>query len=374
MINIVSAMIYVVKIPFRFSFKHALAARLCADTVLLKIQLDNGQYGWGEAIPREYLTGETLDSVIADLQNYYLPLAKSLSFAPGENPLPKLYSLYLHADHERKTASYGALEIAVIDALAKTTKKSIYDFLSLAKNTVKLTAPLGGGGVKSLRWVSALFRLLGFTDYKLKVGLRENDDARLSTVRKILPAKKFSLRIDANAAWDVNTALDELQKFAEFNILSCEQPAKTIAELSALRQQTNCPIMADESLCTMADAQQLLTNNAADIWNLRLAKNGGFNGVMTLSKLAQANNLATHLGVLVGETSLLTAAQRALAGNGNFQHVEYGFPRILLKDDPFRGAPAGYFGVGKPLKNKVGFGIRVVPKILEKITVKRLEI
>lgn len=378
--KILSLTAYVVRIPFRFSFKHALAERRRADSVLLRVGLDNGAAGWGEAVPRAYLTGESVDSVLADLREW-AAAARALDLPDGVSPLSALFPLYETADAARKTAAYAALELAVLDAVGTASGRPAREMLGLPARAVKLTAPLGGGGVKSVRWLARVFKLLGFTDYKLKVGLRDNDAARLRAVREVIADRaRFDLRIDANAAWDAALAGVRLREFAQFGVSSCEQPVARAEDFPEVAARAGCPLMADESLCTRADARRLLAlgggraAGAAALWNLRLAKNGGFNGLFALRDLARDNGVAVHLGALVGETSLLTAAGRAAAGAAEFRHVEYGFPRILLRDDPFRGGAAGYFGTGEPASARPGWGVRLVPEALRRITVQTVEL
>jgi muconate cycloisomerase len=75
-----------------------------------------------------------------------------------------------------------------------------------------------------------------------------------------------------------------------------------------VRQSVGLPVMADESLCTFEDGQRLIDSEAADIFNIRLGKCGGFSGAMRLVQLARENKLGCHLGSLVGETGILTSA------------------------------------------------------------------
>src|SRR5581483_12485069 len=51
--------VLVVELPLRFSFGHALAARKSTRNVLVRVVLDSGHVGYGEGVPREYVTGET---------------------------------------------------------------------------------------------------------------------------------------------------------------------------------------------------------------------------------------------------------------------------------------------------------------------------
>lgn len=363
---------FVVQIPFRFSFKHALAERRRADSVLLRVRMDNGAEGWGEAVPRAYLTGESVETVMRDLRERWAPAGRTIDFPDGVSPLPVLAPLYAKADSARRTAGYAALDVAVVDAVAQAANRPAGELLGWTPRPVRLTAPLGGGGPRGVFWIARICKFLGFTDYKLKVGIKGDDAARLRAVREVLPdSAKYDLRIDANAAWDAAEAGLRLREFAPFAISSCEQPFPAGGDFSALAATAPCPLMADESLCTRADAERLLQQGGCALWNVRLAKNGGFSGLVALRDLALQNNISLHLGALVGETSLLTAAGRIAANAAEFRHVEYGFPRVLLRSDPFRGGPAGYRGIGLPQFSRPGLGVRCVPAVLEQITVHR---
>lgn len=404
-----------IAVPMRFSFKHALAERKVARNLIVRVKTDGGTEGWGEVLPRDYLTGETVESARRDVIERWWPAAKKLSLpaagAPADALLAALEPLYLTADSERKTASYGGLDVAVCDAWCRAAKVSVGSFLkTVAQQTqtkergakgktstdataakpdaaqtlsvvataengtpfVWLTAPLGGGSVKTVRRAAVWFRRLGFREFKLKTGIAadlEEDVCRVAAVREAIgPAA--DLRVDFNAALMPMQAVLAARRFAEYNVSSIEQPIPpgSPTDLAQVQEDGGVPVMADESLCTLDDAKHLLSLHAAKLWNLRVAKVGGFSGMRAMARLAGKHGVQIHLGVLVGETSLMAAAGRACLGLIQPRHVEYGFPRVLLKGDPFRGGPAGYFGKGEFFRETPGLGVRVVEKQLEKVT------
>src|SRR6516165_7841915 len=55
-----------IRIPFRRAFRHSLQARELTDTVIVGIASGDGATGYGEILPRQYLTGETLDRVVSE--------------------------------------------------------------------------------------------------------------------------------------------------------------------------------------------------------------------------------------------------------------------------------------------------------------------
>ena len=362
-----SLQIYQIRIPFRFSFKHALADRTCAESLLVRLVTESGAEGWGEAVPRAYLTGESVQSAWQDLTTRWWPALRELDFPDGVPAADVLDPLYRTADAERHTASFAALDLAVHDALARAAGLPLAQWLGYAAHAIRLSAPLGGSSAKSVRKKALLFRFLGFQDFKLKLGL--GIDAEVTRAARASIGTERDLRADANAAWDGEEAVQKIAALAPFGFSSFEQPARDIAGLARVRRELGVRVMADESLCTLADAQELIERNAADLWNVRLAKIGGFCGLRAFLQLARTHGIGLHLGTLVGETSLLAAAGRIASGAAEFAHVEYGFPRLFLRGDPFRGGPAGYFGTGAPQNKRPGLGVKAESGALARITV-----
>ncbi len=364
-----------VAIPMRFSFKHALAERSIANNLIVRVMTDTGHVGYGEVLPRKYLTGETLETARRDLLELWWPKVKGLWLPdPAEEPssvFAAMEPVYLQADAARKTGSYAGLDIAVFDAWSQSAGKSISQIWHGPASSVKLTAPLGGGSLNTVKRSAVWFKRLGFKEFKLKVGISHPDEdaARVEAVRAVI-GNACDLRVDCNAAFTPMEAILAMRKFAEFGVSSVEQPIPpgSPTDLAVVQDEGNMPVMADESLCTLDDAKHLVSLKSAKLWNLRPAKVGGFSGMRALSRLAQKHGIDIHLGVLVGETSLMAAAGRACLQAAPLRHVEYGFPRVLLKGDPFRGGPAGYFGTGKPLGDEPGLGIRAIPEKLERCT------
>jgi L-alanine-DL-glutamate epimerase-like enolase superfamily enzyme len=382
-----------VKIPFRFAFKHALAVRREAHNLILTVHTDTGICGYGEVIPRPYLTGESIESAWQDICFNYWPAIRELKLKVNEYPKEELQPIFTWASNHRKTAAYAGVDLAVWDAWARTAKRPGYSLFGQPRPlAVALTGPLGAGSFRYLWRTTCLMKFLGFLHYKMKVG-NIRDLAAVRLIRQII-GPRCDLRVDANGGWEVDQAISMAHELQKFDISSVEQPipAGNVQGLARVQHEGGIPVMADESLCTLTDAYTLLAERAADIWNLRLAKIGGFTGLMAMLQVAgyslpsdlmgkpltnpgrmQASppyQPKMHLGVLVGETTLITAAARACLGLGPYLHVEYAYPRILLTIDPFQGDPGGYSGTGRPLGDDFGLGVVPRQQLLDKITVR----
>src|SRR5258708_34404095 len=57
-----------VKIPLKKTIRHASFTRDENDSLVVGCRLEDGTTGWGEGLPREYVTGETIDTVFAQLR------------------------------------------------------------------------------------------------------------------------------------------------------------------------------------------------------------------------------------------------------------------------------------------------------------------
>ena len=73
------------QLPFRFSFAHALAERHSSTNVYVKLTLDDGTAGYGEGVPREYVTGETVDGAVAALADRFAPAAVDRSVSSADD-------------------------------------------------------------------------------------------------------------------------------------------------------------------------------------------------------------------------------------------------------------------------------------------------
>src|SRR5256886_784266 len=81
--RIASLTIYQLRIPFHQTFKHALQSREESDAVIIKVTDDDGRVGFGESLPRSYVTGEITESMVARLRDDLAPKLSAEAFAPG---------------------------------------------------------------------------------------------------------------------------------------------------------------------------------------------------------------------------------------------------------------------------------------------------
>lgn len=351
--------------PLRLSFAHNLASRDSVETLIVLAKTAGGAIGFGQALPRSYLTGESLESAAADIRERWWPMLAASGIAAGDvgGALADLEPIFAEADAGRRNASYAALELAAIDAFARERRISAAPpRLDETRAGLPLVGAISAGSPGKAAWTARILRWLGYRHFKIKVGTdRDADLRRLRAVRRAAGANAW-LAADANAAWTAAEAAERMRELRECGVRLIEEPLRPEdaagADFRGLEAETGLPVMADESLCTIGDARKLLGNGSPSWWNLRVAKNGGFSGVGRLAAMARDHGIAVYGGILVGETGVLTAASLDAALANGARCAEYGFPRIFLKGDPFRGAPGGYSGrVNIASRKRTGFGV-----------------
>ncbi|MDQ3579582.1 MAG: o-succinylbenzoate synthase [Actinomycetota bacterium] len=138
-----------------------------------------------------------------------------------------------------------------------------------------------------------------------------SDCERLTAVRDAL-GPGGHIRVDANGAWDVDTAVVALRAMerAAGGLEYAEQPCRTIEELALVRRAVDIPIAADESIRRAEDPLRVAVAGAADIAVLKVAPLGGVRRALAV---AEACGLPCVVSSAL-ESSVGLAAELALAG------------------------------------------------------------
>jgi muconate cycloisomerase len=377
---------YVVRVPLKKRIKHASHARTETDNVLVRLRLNDNSIGWGEGVPREYVTGESADSALDLLKKSDLKsqLGECRDFAGALRIVEAFRPAAVPGDQRgvQGNAARCAVEIALLDAYGKAFGEPLcnvtkylapdrYQFRDKVQYSGAITSARSGVKIRMAAW---RMRIFGVSQIKVKVGMEGHDDGyRLRMIRRRV-GQKVDLRVDANEAWP---AVDAARKIAELEpagISAVEQPVPhaEIDRLAAIRQQVKTPIMLDESLCGPADAERAAADGLCDLFNLRLSKCGGFIPSLRVAQLAAKHGLGYQLGCQVGETAILSTAGRHFATSvRDLRYVEGSFDRHLVRYP--LGTEDVTFGWGgwAPALVRTGLGIGVQEDWVERLAVRK---
>jgi len=380
-----------VRIPLKKKIEHASHVRRENDTLVVRCRLDDGSEGWGEGLPRPYVTGETIDTAL----ELFEETDWSFLFDAPLDDLADTVALS-EAIQFPETATAGhrdcfgntvrcAVELSLLDAVGRSTGCPLSDVTSLVPNTepiresreeVRYSGVITAmsGLKKTLR--AAAMRLYGFPDIKLKVGVEGTDDVKAVALMRRVFGPEYDLRIDANEAWTCENLEAKLQPLLPYNISSVEQPVPhaDIAGLSQLRPRLSVPIMHDESLCSWEDGRRAIEEGTCDLFNLRLSKCGGFVSSLKLAALAAQAGLGYQLGCQVGETGILSAAGRHFASSvGGIRYLEGSYDRHLVHERLTVEDLTFHSGGRAPALTGPGLGVEIDPAAIERVTIRRLQ-
>ncbi len=364
-----------VRLPLKRPIAHASHTRKESDNLFIRCRLADGMEGWGEGVPREYVTGETIAGAFEQLAA--TPLAEQLAADCNSwadvIALCQRFQPVVGRDPRgcRANALRAAVELSILDAFGRLFGEPLSRVTHhfAPAETIRADNPrVRYSGVITAETprkevVSAIkMRAYGFAHCKLKVGMSGVDEvARLRRIRRWL-GRRIELRLDANEAWHAAELVSAVEPLLAFEIACLEQPVPhaEVDALSNFRRWLSVPIMLDESLTSLVDAQQAISAGTCDVFNIRLSKCGGFLNSLRLAALAQQHGLEYQLGCHPGESGILSAAGRHWAASvANIRWLEGSYDRHVLATQPtYPDITFGYGGWAPALEGP-GLGVAI---------------
>lgn len=332
------------KIPFKVSFSHASATRSVTDSVIVIAHGEN-HTGLGESCPRSYVTDESFKSASEFFNRHRSSIINAVS---DIHSLRDWASLHID-DIDENPAAWCAIELALLDLLARENNCSVESLLGLAELTgdFQYTAVLGDNSVEAFTSLLEQYMSMGFSDFKLKLsGELEHDKEKCDVLTKHMSNAR--IRLDANNMWQNPDEVIAYVRNLGHDFFAVEEPLKAndYHGLSLIAEALDLKIILDESFIRHQQFDYLLTNPSYWIINIRISKMGGLLRSIAIAEQARNANVNCIVGAQVGETSLLTRAALTLVNN--FRDIvlaqEGACGTYLLEHDIFN--PILMFGAG----------------------------
>jgi o-succinylbenzoate synthase len=192
---------------------------------------------------------------------------------------------------------------------AAAVESAIHGWPDAVRDSVPVNVTVPAVGAERAH---ALVRASGCRTAKVKVaepGQSAADDlARVEAVRDAL-GPDGAIRVDANAAWDVDTAVARITELDRAGLEYVEQPCATLEELAALRRRIDVRVAADEVVRRAADPLRVDLREACDVVVLKVQPLGGVRAAL---RVAEAHGLPCVVSSAL-ESSVGIAAGVALA-------------------------------------------------------------
>jgi muconate cycloisomerase len=359
------------KLGFLSPIKHNLATHEGSDNIVLGVTTGDAITGFGEGVPRAFVTGEVLSDSLVFLHQVLAPAILTRDF-PSPGALVKaLGDLYQHVQAQRHPAAFCALETALLDAAGQTWNMPVAELIGpKLRTTLEYSAVIPMLSPEKMGQLFQLVKGIGMRFIKLKVGT-DDDLSTLRLARDEL-GYEVDIRVDANSAWTPAEAIARLREMQPYRISAVEQPVAK-ADFAGLKQVSDAvqiPVIADESLCNEDDARRLIDLKACQGFNIRLSKCGGLGTATRIRQMAEKAGVFCQLGCQVGETSILAAAGRHFALTvPHLSYLEGSYaPYLLARDVVVNPVVFNGGGLACELPGP-GLGIEVLLSTLDELAV-----
>lgn len=322
----------VLSIPLHTPFVTALRRTSTIHTLIVCLDLADGTTGLGEAPQVWAVTGDSVASATACVEQVLAPVL----VGADSDDWDALAAGVARAC-ARNFGAKAAVETALLDAVARAAGMPLaHLFADVAgvPRRVSRGVGLGGGAAgvfevatdvtisagspEALRSAAQARVAEGFTRLKLKVGTdAATDVARVRAVREAA-GPDIGVRLDANQGWSREDAVAVIRALAEadLGVEIVEQPVAgdDVEGLAWVRERVDLPIMADETVYGATDLERVIRLEAADAVNVKLAKCGGpLTGLRLLARAREAG-LGTMVGSMMeSHVGVATAASMVAA-------------------------------------------------------------
>jgi L-alanine-DL-glutamate epimerase-like enolase superfamily enzyme len=241
--------------------------------VLVRLELEDGHTGFGEASPLPHFTGEFGETIGWIIEHELAPALLGL-------PVCDLETIQSALDGAvpRHSTAKAALVMAACDAFGKMVGLPVCRLLG--GRLVERLAVAGAVGIEAPEETAREARRFveaGARTIKLKIGRDPTRDVQAMAAVREAVGPAVAIRVDANQGYRPKEAVQVIRALAPYGIQYMEQPvaAPDLDGLTFVRGAVDLPIAVDESLYGPEEALELIKRQAADVFVVKLVKAGG---------------------------------------------------------------------------------------------------
>lgn len=270
--------------PFHHPFTTAHGLKTHQPALLIALTF-NGVTGFGEA-PAIHYYNVTVDSMIESLVSK-IEILQRYSFTE-----PERFWHFCHHLYPDQHFLISALDMAYWDMYAKMNRKPIYQLKNLTWTNIPLTDYTIG--IDTSEIMVQKLKEKPWPIYKIKMSSKE-DIHIIETLRKHTDAV---FRVDANASWNLDDAIEIIPILASLSVEMVEQPlAKDDWEgMEKLHQHSELPLFADESCVVEQDVKRCC--NVFDGINIKLTKCAGLTPAFRMIEEAKSLGKKVMMGCM----------------------------------------------------------------------------
>ena len=284
-------------------------------TVLVGLVDDAGAEGWGQAVPVETWTYETVETVETTLRNYLAPAILGADSADLADVHARMERAIRPSFSVGQPLCKAAIDLACYDLWGKQTKKPVTALLGGAKtDRVRLSWTINAPTLAGAEKLLEAGRALGYSNFNVKVGYPQNTTYDAELVRLVTSFAPNGFHwCDANTSYDLDTAREMAPKFADLGLKALESPLppNRLRDYQALKRQGALPVLMDEGIVAPAEVAEFIALDMFDGIAMKVARCGGLWNATRIATLLRDNDLLLF-------ASGLTDPELSMAASAHF--------------------------------------------------------
>jgi muconate cycloisomerase len=264
-------------------------------SVMVRLTDANGVHGWGQSVPIETWTYETVESVESTLRHYLAPII--LGAEPSD-----LAAIHARMDRAiRPSFSVGqplckaAIDLACYDLWGKQTNRSVSELLGGARQRqVRLSWTINSPTIAEAETQLTLAKSRGYDNFNIKIGYPQSPEYDLQLVRTVCNFAPDGFHwADANTNYDLETALAMTPKLACAGLQGLESPLppNLMRGYQTLTRQGALPILMDEGIVSPVEVAEFIALKMFDGISMKVARCGGLWNASRILTLLRENKL-----------------------------------------------------------------------------------
>lgn len=333
--RIVDVTVRPLSVPLVEPFVIATATMTTTRAALVRVTCEGGPFGLGEAACLHPVTEEDQPDVLRMLSELAPTLAgRELGRRSHIDPML--------APLDGSPVARGGLEMALLDALARGRGVPLAELFCEGTSPAMhmctdITIPILPR--EEMQRLAKKWYARGVSVFKLKVGKDlEQDLGNLAAIHDEVPGASY--RVDANGGYTSEEAITFTERCRAMGVrVECfEQPCARddVDGQKKVKEAISVPVIADESVRSLADLERLAAAGALDGVNLKIVKVGGIARAIEIGRRAKELGLRVMVGGMVETRVGMTAGAHVVAALGGVDFVDLD-TAFLLASDPFVG-------------------------------------
>jgi o-succinylbenzoate synthase len=303
-----------IRLPLREPFRISSGTMTERRIALLELHDVSGASAWSECVADDTpnYTAETIDTAWLAISQWVAPRVIGRAFdGPGD-----VFAV-LEEDFRGHLMAKAAVEMGMWGVEATRLSVPLARLLGGTRHTIPVGISLGIQASPAELVAKVRSALAdGYRKIKLKI-MPGRDVEYVRAVRDAFP--DAPLMADANNAYSVDDA-SALVAMDDLNLMMFEQPLdwEDIVRHASLQRMLKTPICLDESITSLARAQDMITLGAGRMINIKPGRVGGFAESLAIHDYCEVHGVPVWCGGML-ESGIGRAYNVALASLSNFQ-------------------------------------------------------